>query len=62
MPADTVPSDVTAVIAPHIPVLTSGAQAISAAREFAASLVEVIRTIAAVDPAILVLPPNHGQI
>jgi alkylation response protein AidB-like acyl-CoA dehydrogenase len=104
MPTDTVPSDVTAVIAPHIPVLTSGAQAISTARAFAASiadgvierdrsgalpvrelaaldasgllaitvprqhhgaevpatvLAEVIRTIAAVDPAIAQVPQGH---
>ncbi len=46
MPTDTVlpdvadPPDVADVIAPHIPVLTSGTQAISTAQAFAASLAD----------------------
>ena len=51
MPTDTAPLDVTVRTAAPVPVVTSGEEAIRAA--------EVIRTMAAGDPAIAQVPQGH---
>jgi len=51
MPTNTAPFDVTVRTAAPVPVITSGEEAIRAA--------EVIRTIAAVEPAVAQVPRGH---